>query len=181
VCCNFQQKPAAKPITKPTAEPTTKPAASIKPSATEPSNLDPIQKLCSQTEGLEITEKAKKKAKSEEITRLIKLRFHSVLAEVKPLKEVEFKPFVLRDHREPQLNILSNINLSNPLALLDLFILSTIYATIVENTNLYAIAYNAPTSTTSQYWYPTSKHEIQVLFSILYYISIYIELNCKIY
>jgi hypothetical protein len=55
------------------------------------------------------------------------------------------------------------------------------HATIAENTNLYATAYNAPTSTTRQYWYSTNEHEIQVLFSILYYIGIYRELNYKIY
>jgi hypothetical protein len=88
---------------------------------------------------------------------------------------------VLRDHREPKLNIPFNINLTDPLALLDLFILATIYATIADNTNLYAIANNAPTSTTGRYWYSTNEHEIRVLFGILYYIGIHREPNYKIY
>jgi hypothetical protein len=167
--------------TKPTVKPTTKPAASTKPFATEPSNLDLIQELCSQTEGLEITEKAKKKTKSEEIARLTKLGFHGILAEMKPLKEVEFEPFVPGDHREPKLNIPSNIDPTDPLALLDLFISVAIYATIAENTNLYTIVYNVPTSTTSQYWYPTNEHEIRVLFGILYYIDVHREPNYRIY
>jgi Transposase IS4 len=174
-------KPTAKPTTKPTAKPAAKPAASTKPSAAEPSGLDPIQELCSQIEGLEITENAKKKAKSEEIARLRKLGFHSVLAEVKPLKDVEFEPIVPGDHWEPKLNILFNIDPTDPLALLDLFIPATMYTTIAENTNLYAIVHNAPTSTTLRYWYPTNEHEIQVLFGVLYYMGVHKEPKYRIY
>ena len=147
--------------------------------ALDPPILDPIEELCSRIAELDI--KAKKKAKSDEISRLTKLGFHGVLAEVKLLKEVEFEPFVPGDHQEPKLNIPSNIDPTDLLALLDLFIPTTIYATIVENTNLYAIAYNAPTSTTLQYWYPINEYEIRVLFGILYYIGVYREPNFRIY
>ena len=92
----------------------------------DPPILDPIEELCSQIAELDI--KAKKKAKSDEISRLTKLGFHGVLVEVKPLKEVEFEPFVPGDHQEPKLNIPSNIDPTDPLALLDLFIPTTIYA-----------------------------------------------------
>jgi hypothetical protein len=37
-------------------------------------------------------------------------------------KDVEFEPFEIGDHLDPKPNIPSNIDASNPLALLDLFI-----------------------------------------------------------
>jgi hypothetical protein len=68
-------KPGLKSTKKPTAKPT-KSTASTKPSATESTNLDLVHELCSQTEGLEITdEKAKKKAKADEIAWLTPLDF----------------------------------------------------------------------------------------------------------
>jgi len=108
---------------------------------THPPILDLIEDLCGQTAKLDI--KAKKKAKSEEIRRLSKLGFQGVLEEIKPLKEVEYEPIVLRNHQAPKVNILSNIDTADPLALLDLFILLAMYITIAENTNLYAISKNA--------------------------------------
>jgi len=140
-------KVSAKP-TKPTAKSNEKPLKL-------PTNLpvsDPIEDLCSQTAKLDI--KAKKKAKSDEIARLTKLGFQGVLEEVKPLEEVKFEPFNPGDHREPKVNIPSNIDPADPLALLDLFITPKMYATIAENTNLYAISKNAPiapTKSSSQY------------------------------
>jgi hypothetical protein len=98
-------------------------------------------------------------AKSTEIARLSKLGFQGVLEEIKPLKEVEFEPFILGDHREPKVNIPSNIDTTDPLALLDLFIPPEMYAIIAENTNLYAISKNAPiarTKSNSRYWWPTN-------------------------
>jgi hypothetical protein len=56
-----------------------------------------------------------KKAKSDEISRLTKLGFQGVL------KEIEYKPLILGDHRAPKVNIPSNIDAADPLALLDLF------------------------------------------------------------
>jgi hypothetical protein len=115
--------------------------------------LDPVEDLCSQIAKLDI--KAKKKAKSDEITRLSKLGFKGVLEEIKPLQEIEFEPFILRDHQEPKVNIPSNVDTTDPLALLDLFIPLKIYATITENTNLYAISRNTPMACTklnSRYW-----------------------------
>jgi hypothetical protein len=106
------------------------------------------------------------------------------LEEIKPLKEVEFEPFILGDHREPKVNIPSNIDTTDPLALLDLFIPPEMYATIVANTNLYAISKNAPmarTKSNSRYWWPTNENEIRVLFGILYYIGVYREPNYLIY
>jgi hypothetical protein len=87
-------------------------------------------------------------------------------------------------HRELKVNILSNIDPTDPLALLDLFIPPKIYITIAENTNLYATAYNAPivaTPTNQRYWWPTNENEIRVLFGILFYIGVYREPNYKIY
>jgi hypothetical protein len=171
-------KSTAKPITKPTAKPTAKPTI-----------LDPIEQLCSQTEELDIREdskdsKAKKKAKAAEMARLKALGLEGVMEEVKSLKDVQFEPFNPGNHREPKVNIPSNIDPTNPLALLDLFIPPKIYATIAENTNLYAIAHNAPTvatSTNRRYWWPTNKNEIRVLFGILFYIGVHKEPNYKIY
>lgn len=143
----------------------------------DPLILDPIEEIYSQTAELDI--KAKKKAKTDEISRLKNLRFQGVLEEIKHLKEIEYKPLILGDHRAPQVNILSNIDTSDPLALLDLLI-PPIYTTIVENTNLYAIfkeAPIAPTKTSSRYWWPTNENEIRVLFDILYYMGVHRELN----
>jgi len=136
-----------KPLTVPkkplkTSEASTKPPPTTKsskaPSETllNPPILELVEELCSQIAGLDI--KAKKKAKSDEISRLKNLRFHSILKEIKPLKEIEYKPFTLGNHCAPKVNILSNINTTNPLALLDLFIYLLMYITIAENTNLYA-------------------------------------------
>ena len=170
-----------KPTVKPIAKPTAKPSISIKPSIP-----DPIEQLCSQTEELDIEEdpKAKKKAKAVEIARLKELSLKGVIEEAKPLKDVQFEPFNPGHHREPKVNIPSNIDPTDPLALLDLFIPPEIYIAIAENTNLYAIAYNAlvvATPTNRRYWWPTNKNEIRVLFSILFYIGVYRELNYKIY
>jgi hypothetical protein len=93
---------------------------------TEPPNLDPIQELCSQTEGLEIA-KAKKKAKADKVVRLAVLDLKSTIKEAKPPKEVQFKPFNPGDHRDLKINIPSNIDATNPLALLDLFIPPEMY------------------------------------------------------
>ena len=184
----------SKPSIKPTAS--TKPPPATKSSRTplespldpplespiDPQILDLVKDLCSQTAKLDI--KAKKKAKSDEIGRLTKLGFQGVLEEIKPLKEVEYEPLILGDHREPKVNIPSNIDSTDPLALLDLFIPPIIYTTITENTNLYAISKNAPTAPTksnSRYWWPTNKNEIRVLFGIFYYMGVHREPNFRIY
>jgi hypothetical protein len=106
-----------KPTVKPIAKPTAKPSISI-----EPSIPDPIEQLCSQTEELDIEEdpKAKKKAKAVEIARLKELSLKGVMEEAKPLKDVQFEPFNPGHHREPKVNIPSNIDPTDPLALLDL-------------------------------------------------------------
>jgi hypothetical protein len=100
------------------------------------------------------------------------------------LKEVEYEPLILGDHREPKVNIPSNIDSTDPLALLDLFIPPAMYAIIAENTNLYAISKNAsiaPTKSSSRYWWPTHENEIRVLFGILYYMGVHREPNFRIY
>jgi hypothetical protein len=74
------------------------------------------------------------------------------MEEAKPSKEVQFEAFDPGDPREPKVNIPNNIDATNPLELLDLFIPSEIYTTIAENTNLYAIAHNASTALTSTNW-----------------------------
>jgi hypothetical protein len=113
----------------------------------DPPILDSIEELCSQTAELDI--KAKKKAKSDEISRLTKLGFQGVLEEIKPLKEIKYKPLILGDHRAPKVNIPSNIDTTDPLALLDLFIPPSMYTTIAENTNLYTISKKAPLAPTN--------------------------------
>ena len=150
----------------------------IIPSTTEPTNLGAIQGLCSGIEGLEINEKAKKKAKAEEIAQLTTLDLKSIIEAAKPPKEVQFEPFDPGDRRDPKANIPSNVDALDPLALLDLFIPPKIYAIIAKNTNLYAISKDAPTTrtdTNSRYWFPTNEDEIRVLFGILYYMGVHCE------
>ena len=146
---------ASKPI-KSTTKSTKKPPLSTKPTTKSAANtpaLDPIEELCSQVEELDI--KAKKKAKAEEIARLTQLGFQGVIEEAKLPKDVHFEPFKIGDHRDPKLNIPSNIDVGDPLALLDLFIPPKMYDILIENTNLYALAYNVPTTrspTNLRYW-----------------------------
>jgi hypothetical protein len=114
--------------------------------------LDPIEELYSQVEELDI--KAKKKAKAEEIARLTQLGFQGVIEEAKLPNDVQFEPFKIGDHQDPKLNIPSNIDVGDPLALLDLFIPPKMYDILVENTNLYALAYDAPTTRSpTNSWY----------------------------
>jgi hypothetical protein len=127
-------------------EPAAKPTKSAIPSTTEPTNLSAIQGICSRIERLEIDEKAKKKAKAEEVARLTTLDLKSIMEEAKPLKEVQFKPFDPGDRQDPKANIPSNVDALDPLALLDLFIPPKMYAIIAKNTNLYAISKDAPTT-----------------------------------
>jgi hypothetical protein len=171
--------------TKPTPKP---PKPSPASSSTAPSILDDIiGQLCTQTEELDIEEedpKAKKKAKAAEIARLTSRGLEGVMEEVKPLKDVQFEPFKPGIYREPEVNIPSNIDLTDPLALLDLFIPPERFTTIAENTNLYAIAHNAPTKptpTNRRYWRPTNENEIHVLFGIFIYMSVHREPNHTIY
>ena len=107
--------------------------------------------------------KAKKKAKAEEISRLSKLSLDSIMEEAKDPKDVLFEPFVPGRSRELEVNISPNIDTSSPLALFELFIPSEMYSTIAENTNLCAIAMNISTSRTAtnlQYWQPIDENEI---------------------
>jgi hypothetical protein len=167
----------SKALTKPSEKPSEKPSDLL-----DLPILDPIKELCSQTAKLNI--KAKKKAKSDEMSRLIKLGFQGVLKEIKPLKEIKYEPLILGDHRVPKANIPPNVDATDPLALLDLFIPPAMYTTIAENTNLYAIfkkAPTAPTNSSSRYWWPTNKNEIRVLFGILYYMGVHREPNFRIY
>ena len=106
------------------------------------------------------------------------------MEEAKPLKDVQFEAFDPGEPREPKVNIPSNIDPTDPLALLDLFIPPEIYTTIAENTNLYAIAYNAPTVPTPinrRYWWPTNANEIRVLFGVFYYMGVHREPNYTVY
>jgi len=95
--------------------------------------------------------KAKRKAKAEEVAGLKMLQFNEILKKIPKTSDVVFEPFSPGRTRDPEV-VLPNIDAFNPLSLLDLFIQPTIYATIAENTNLYAIAQGAaiaPTSTNS--------------------------------
>jgi hypothetical protein len=99
-------------------------------------------------------------------------------------KEVIFKPFSPGCPREPKVNIPPDIDITDPLALLDLFIPSKIYTTIAENTNLYAIASDAPTTptlTNTRYWWPTNENEIRVFFGVFFYMGVHKEPNYLIY
>src|SRR3979490_2840134 len=64
----------------------------IPPVALRPRRL--LQELCSQIAELDI--KAKKKAKLDKILCFTNLGFQSVLEEIKPLKEIEYKLLILR-------------------------------------------------------------------------------------
>jgi len=77
----------------------------------------------------------KKKAKTEEIARVTKLDLKNIIEEAKLPKNIQFEPSILEDHRKPKVNILSNIDATDPLALLNLFIPPKIYTTIAQNTN----------------------------------------------
>ena len=61
------------------------------------------------------------------------------MEEAKPLKEVQFEPFDPRDPREPKVNIPDNIDATNPLELLDLFIPSEIYIQLLQKTLIYTL------------------------------------------
>jgi hypothetical protein len=182
-----QPKAPTKP-TKPTNPTKKTPKPTLASSSAAPSIPDDIiEQLCTQIEELDIEEedpKAKKKAKAAEIARLTSLGLEGVMEEVKPLKDVQFEPFKPGLYREPKVNIPSNIDQTDPLALLDLFIPPEIYTIIAENTNLYAIAHDAPTKptpTNRRYWWPTNENEIRVLFGIFLYMGIHREPNYTIY
>jgi hypothetical protein len=55
------------------------------------------------------------------------------------IKDVIFKPFLFDIPYNPEVIILNNIDVTNLLALLDLFIPFKMYIIIAENTSLYAI------------------------------------------
>ena len=65
--------------------------------------------------------------------------------EIKPLKSVKFEPFLSGNHQELKVNIPPTTGLTDPLALLNLFISPQMYITIAENINLYTTAQNATT------------------------------------
>jgi hypothetical protein len=93
--------------------------------------------------------KAKKKAKAAEIACLNTLSLQGIMDEAMPLEELKFEAFDPRESREPKTNIPDNIDPTDPLELLDLFLLPKLYSIIADNTNLYAIAHNACTALTS--------------------------------
>jgi hypothetical protein len=110
---NAPKSPSAapkKPPTTPkrpskTSKVSTKPPPTAKSSRKpldppDPPILDPIKELCSQAAELDIKakKKAEKKAKLDEISRLVKLGFQGVLKEIKPLKEIKYEPLILRNH-----------------------------------------------------------------------------------
>ena len=99
-------------------------------------------------------------------------------------EDVVFEPFSPGIPRDPEVNIPSNIDATDPLALLDLFITPEMYAIIAENTNLYAIANDAPTARTAtnkRCWWPTNANEIRVFYGIFYYMGVHREANYRIY
>jgi hypothetical protein len=131
-----------------------------------------------------VDKKAMKKAKAEEVARLGKLPFEDIVNMISNTTEVIFEPFSSSRPRDAKVNIPSNIDAANPLALLDLFIPPKMYTIIAENTNLYAIANNASiasTSTNRRYWWPTNANEVRVFYSIFYYMGVHREPNYHIY
>ena len=98
--------------------------------------------------------------------------------------DVIFEPFLSGRPRDSEVNIPSNIDATDSLALLDLFIPPEMYAIIAENINFYAIANNAPiasTLTNRRYWWPINVNEIRVLYGIFYYMGVHREPNYYIY
>src|SRR5207248_6555352 len=164
-----------------------------------------VELLCNQTKALDIQalpiideevsgdellgednldKKQKKKVKAEEIARLKSLSLEEIVKMITDSKEVIFSPFSPGVPREPEVNIPNNIDTTDPLALLNLFITPEMYAIIAQNTNLYAIVNNAPTvrtSTNKRYWWPTSANEIRVFYGIFYYMGVHREPNYRIY
>jgi hypothetical protein len=127
--------------------------------------------------------RAKRKAKTEEIAGLKRLQFEEILKKIPKTSDVVFEPFSPGRTRDPEVAI-PNIDATDPLSLLDLFIQPMIYTIIAENTNLYAIVRRAatlPTSTNSRYWWPTNANEIRVLFGIFYYMGVHREPQFPIY
>jgi hypothetical protein len=115
-----------------------------------PESDNVIEELCNQTQDLDIKDgpKERKKAKAAEIARLTRLSLQNIIEEAKPLEDVKFEAFDLREQREPKINISDTIDFENPLELLDLFLPFEIYSIIATNTNLYAISKNAQTEPT---------------------------------
>jgi hypothetical protein len=154
-------KPAKAPKSTKSATKSTKSTKSAKSTqkpknpAAQPTQVlesdDIIEELCDKTQDLDIGNnlKAKKKAKATEITCLNTLSLQEIIEEAQPLEELKFEAFDPRDFRKPKVNILDNIDSTNPLELLDLFIPPKLYSTIANNTNLYAIAHDARTAPTS--------------------------------
>jgi hypothetical protein len=79
----------------------------------------------------------------EEVACIGKLPFENIVKMTSDTTDVIFEPFSFGRPRDPEVNIPSNIDATDPLALLDLFIPPDMYAIIPENTNLYAISNNA--------------------------------------
>src|SRR5436305_8096074 len=115
--------PAKVPAKAPKKAPKKVPKA-LKSTANPSTEQLDIEQLCGQIEGLDLEEdilrpnnKAKKKAKAEEISRLSKLSLDSIMEEAKDPKDVLFEPFLPGNSREPKVNIPTNIDTSSPLAL----------------------------------------------------------------
>ena len=77
------------------------------------------------------------------------LLLKDIIEMILDVKNVVFKLFSLGRPRGPKVYIPPNVDATDLLALLYLFIPPEIFTTIVENTNLYAITSNAPTALTS--------------------------------
>jgi len=115
---------------------------------------------------------------------LEKLNIQEISALIPDCATVEFVPFKPGHHREPIALIPDTIDASDPVALLDLYLNSSIYDTIALNTNAYAVAQEATTISTSgstRIWYPTTADEIRVLFGIFYYMGVHSEPRYQIY
>jgi hypothetical protein len=179
-------KPAKPAKTTKSALKSQKPPTPLSQASLAECDDDLIEELCSQAQDLDISNnlKAKKKAKVAEIACLNTLSLQEIMDKAKALEEVKFEAFDLGESREPKINIPDNIDPTNPLKLLDLFILLELYSTIADNTNLYAIAHNANTALTPinrRYWWPINSSKIRVLFGIYFYMGVHREPNYQIY
>lgn len=156
-----------------TQKPRAKPSKSSQraPIQVETNDGDAVQLLCDQTKELDLdslppTEEtediedesrqetvsdknAKKKAKAAEVARLKKLSLEDIIEMIPDTKDVVFEPFSPGCPREPEVHIPPNVDATDPLALLHLFISPEMFTAIAEHTNLYAISNNAPTAPTS--------------------------------
>src|SRR5882757_2120692 len=112
------------------------------------------------------------------------LNLQEITALIPDRTAVEFTPFDNGYRHEPIALVPDDIDASDPVALLNLYLDSSIYDIVASNTNAYAVARDAitiPTPDNTRIWYPTTANEIRVLFGIFYYMGVHPEPRYQIY